>query len=152
MKSQRRQPAKKPLELRLLKETPGFMLRLLQLKFFEAFYPHFAELGMSPATYAVLVMLRDNGGVGASDVAAVLRVQLPNLIKLLNELEAGGLLKRVKSKNDGRAIELVLTAKGEKLADQALKMTKPYNQAMLSKLDEAEQRRFMDALNRLVSL
>lgn len=128
------------------------MLRLLQLEFFEAFYPHFAELGLSPATYAILVMLRDNPGVGASDVAAVLRLQLPNLIKLLNELEAGGLLKRMKSRNDGRAIELVLTAKGEKLADQALKSAKPYNQAMLSKLDEAEQRRFIDALNRLVSL
>jgi MarR family transcriptional regulator, organic hydroperoxide resistance regulator len=152
VKSPRRQPARKPLNLRLLKETPGFMLRLAQLQFFEAFYGHFAEVGLTPATYAILFMVRDNPGVGASDVASVLRLKLPNLIKLLNELETAGFIKRIRSKNDGRAVELVLTAKGEKVSEQALKMTKPYHQAMLASLDEAEQRRFIDALNKLVPL
>ena len=128
------------------------MLRLLQLQFFEAFYAHFAEIGVTPATYAILVMVRDNPGVGASDIATALRLQLPNLIKLLNELETSGLLKRVRSKTDGRAVELVLTAKGEKLAEQALKMTKPYHQVMLSRLDEVEQRRFIETLNKLMPL
>jgi DNA-binding MarR family transcriptional regulator len=152
VKSPRRQPAKKPLNLRLLKETPGFMLRLLQLHFFETFYAHFAEVGLTPATYAILVMVRDNPGVGASDIAGVLRVQLPNLIKLLNELETAGLIKRMRSKADGRAVELVLTAKGEKVSDQALKMTKPYHQTMLSGLDEGEQRRFIETLSKLMPL
>jgi DNA-binding MarR family transcriptional regulator len=153
VKSPRRQPAKKPpLNLRLLKETPGFMLRVAQLHFFEAFYVHFAEVGLTPATYAILFMVRDNPGVGASEVASVLRVQLPNLIKLLNELETAGLLKRVRSRTDGRAVELVLTTKGEKVSEQALKITRPYHQAMLAKLDEGEQRRLMDALNKLVPL
>jgi MarR family transcriptional regulator, organic hydroperoxide resistance regulator len=152
VKSPRRQAEKKPLNLRVLKETPGFMLRLLQLQFFEAFYTHFAEIGVTPATYAILVMVRDNPGVGASDIATALRLQLPNLIKLLNELETSGLLKRVRSKTDGRAVELVLTAKGEKLAEQALKMTKPYHQMMLSSLDEVEQRRFIETLNKLMPL
>ena len=152
MRTPRRKPAKKTLDLQTLKRTPGFVLRLLQLSIFEAFYRHFAELGLTPATYAILVMLRDNPGVGASDIASVLRLQLPNLIKLLNELEAAGLVKRTRSPNDGRAIELGLMSKGEKLIDQALKMTNAFNELTLAKLDATERRRFLDALNKLVPL
>ena len=75
------------LNLRELQKTPGFMVRLVQLKFFEGFYEHFAEFGLTPATYAILMLIRDNPGVPPSALASLLRLKLPNLIKILNELE-----------------------------------------------------------------
>src|SRR4051812_25365135 len=98
------------LDLRALKEkTPGFMIRLVQLKFFEGFYEHFAEFGLTPASYAILTLIRDNPGVAPSAVASLLQLKLPNLIKILNQLESTAIIKRNRSKADRRAVELILT-------------------------------------------
>ncbi|MBR0842334.1 MarR family transcriptional regulator [Bradyrhizobium liaoningense] len=138
------------LDLRALQRTPGFMLRLAQLKFFEGFYEEFAALGLTPATYAIFVVIRDNPGVPPSSLAGVLRLRLPNLIKILNELESSGFIKRNRSKSDRRAIELVLTPKGAKLIQEGARLTEPYNEKMLAPLDEAEQRSLLELLNRML--
>lgn len=143
---------RRSLNLTAVSETPGFMIRLLQLQFFEAFYGRFAELGISPADYAALQVLRDNPGIGSSELAAVLRLQLPNLIKILNDFERKGLMRRSRSREDGRAVELMLTAAGEKLMAKAVALTRAYHQDMLAPLTKAEQRQFLQLLNRLVEI
>lgn len=143
---------KKSLDLRALRATPGFMLRLAQLKFFEGFYEHFAALGVTPATYAILTLIRDNPGIPPSSLASLLRLKLPNLIKILNELETSGSIKRSRSKSDRRAVELVLTAKGTKLINDAARTTEPYNRLMLAPLNETERSTLLALLNRVVQL
>jgi DNA-binding MarR family transcriptional regulator len=145
-------PPEQSLILRALQRTPGFMLRLAQLKFFEGFYEEFAALGVTPATYAIFVVIRDNPGVPPSSLASLLRLRLPNLIKILNELESQGLLKRNRSKADRRAVELMLTPKGSKLIYEAARLTAPYNEKMLAPLSEAEQRALLELLNRFLPL
>ncbi|SDG49506.1 DNA-binding transcriptional regulator, MarR family [Bradyrhizobium sp. Rc2d] len=140
------------LDLRALQRTPGFMLRLAQLKFFEGFYEEFAALGLTPATYAIFAVIRDNPGVPPSSLASVLRLRLPNLIKILNELESSGFIKRNRSKSDRRAVELMLTPKGAKLIAEGARLTQPYNERMLAPLSEAEQRTLLDLLNRILPL
>ncbi|MCK1492710.1 MarR family transcriptional regulator [Bradyrhizobium sp. 180] len=140
------------LDLRALQRTPGFMLRLAQLKFFEGFYEEFAALGLTPATYAIFVVIRDNPGVPPSSLASLLRLRLPNLIKILNELESSGFIKRNRSKSDRRAVELMLTPKGAKLIQEGARLTQPYNERMLAPLSDAEQRTLLDLLNRILPL
>lgn len=140
------------LDLRALQRTPGFMLRLAQLKFFEGFYQEFAALGLTPATYAIFVVIRDNPGVPPSSLASLLRLRLPNLIKILNELESSGFIKRNRSKSDRRAVELMLTPKGAKLIQEGARLTQPYNERMLAPLSDAEQRTLLDLLNRILPL
>ena len=144
------EPSEKSLDLGALQRTPGFMLRLAQLKFFEGFYEEFAALGLTPATYAIFVVIRDNPGVPPSSLASLLRLRLPNLIKILNELESSGFIKRNRSKADRRAVELVLTPKGAKLIAEGARLTEPYNQKMLAPLSEAEQRSLLELLNRIL--
>jgi DNA-binding MarR family transcriptional regulator len=144
------QALEKSLDLRALQRTPGFMLRLAQLKFFEGFYEEFAALGLTPATYAIFVVIRDNPGVPPSSLASLLRLRLPNLIKILNELESSGFIKRNRSKADRRAVELMLTPKGAKLIAEGARLTEPYNQKMLAPLSEAEQRSLLELLNRIL--
>lgn len=138
------------LDLRALQRTPGFMLRLAQLKFFEGFYEEFAALGLTPATYAIFVVIRDNPGVPPSSLASLLQLRLPNLIKILNELESSGFIKRNRSKSDRRAVELVLTPKGAKLIQDGARLTDPYNRKMLAPLSESEQRMLLELLNRML--
>lgn len=140
------------LDLRALQRTPGFMLRLAQLKFFEGFYEEFAALGLTPATYAIFAVIRDNPGVPPSSLAGALRLRLPNLIKILNELESSGFVKRNRSKADRRAVELMLTPKGAKLIQEGTRLTGPYNEKMLAPLSEAEQHSLLELLNRILPL
>ncbi|WP_439394319.1 MarR family winged helix-turn-helix transcriptional regulator [Bradyrhizobium sp. PMVTL-01] len=142
----------KALDLNALQRTPGFMLRLAQLKFFEGFYEEFAALGLTPATYAIFAVIRDNPGVPPSSLASLLRLRLPNLIKILNELESSGFIKRNRSRSDRRAVELILTPKGAKLIAEGARLTEPYNRKMLAPLSEAEQRTLLDLLNRMLPL
>jgi DNA-binding MarR family transcriptional regulator len=144
--------SKKPLNLRALKNTPGFMIRLVQLKFFDGFYEQFAEMGVTPASYAILALIRDNPGVPPSSVASLLRLRLPNLIKMLNELESSGIIKRNRSKADRRAVELVLTSKGTRLIQEAAKVSEPYERRMLAPLSEAEQSALIGMLNKILPL
>ena len=143
------QDADKELDLTALQQTPGFMIRILQLQNFEAFYPYFESLKLSPLEYAILVAVRDNKTVTQSELAGVLKMQLPNLVKILSRLEETGILKRKRSARDRRAVELSLSAAGERRADEASRLGERFNAQMLSVLSKPEQAAFLQMLVRL---
>jgi DNA-binding MarR family transcriptional regulator len=142
--------ASRELDLTALQQTPGFMIRILQLQNFEAFYPYFEALKLSPLEYAILVTVRDNETVTQSELAAVLRMQLPNLVKILSRMEDTGVLKRKRSTRDKRAVELSLSAAGERRADEASRLGERFNAQTLSVLSKPEQTAFLQMLVRLV--
>jgi DNA-binding MarR family transcriptional regulator len=138
------------LDLAALQQTPGFLIRILQLQNFEAFYPYFESLKLSPLEYAILVAVRDNKAVTQSELAAVLKMQLPNLVKILSRMEETGILKRKRSARDRRAVELSLSAAGERRADEASRLGERFNSQTLSALSKPEQTAFLQMLVRLV--
>ena len=142
--------ADRKLDLAALQRTPGFMIRILQLQNFEAFYPYFESLKLSPLEYAILVAVRDNKTVTQSELAAVLKMQLPNLVKILSRMEETGVLKRKRSARDRRAVELSLSAAGERRADDASRLGESFNAQTLSALSKSEQAAFLQMLVRLV--
>ena len=142
--------ASRELDLTALRQTPGFMIRILQLQNFEAFYPYFDALKLSPLEYAILVTVRDNKAVTQSELAAVLKMQLPNLVKILSRMEETGVLKRKRSTRDKRAVELSLSAAGERRADEASRLGERFNAHTLSALSKPEQTAFLQMLVRLV--
>jgi DNA-binding MarR family transcriptional regulator len=142
--------ASRELDLTALQQTPGFMIRILQLQNFEAFYPYFVALKLSPLEYAILVTVRDNRAVTQSELAAVLKMQLPNLVKILSRMEETGVLKRKRSTRDKRAVELSLSAAGERRADEASRLGQSFNAQTLSALSKPEQAAFLQMLVRLV--
>jgi len=73
-------------------------------------------LAQSPVEYAILVTVRDNKTVTQSELAAVLKMHLPNLVKILSKMEDAGILKRKRSARDKRAVELSLGAAGHSSA------------------------------------
>jgi DNA-binding MarR family transcriptional regulator len=138
------------LDLTALQQTPGFMIRILQIQIFEDFFEYFSPVGLSPAEHSSLITIRDNPSVTQSELASALRIQLPNLVKILLKLEANGLIKRKRSSRDKRAVELTLSSSGEKAAAQASKMADAFNRMTLSPLSESEQKQFLGMLGRLV--
>ena len=126
------------------------MIRILQLLNFEAFYRHFEPLGLSPVEYAILITVRDNKSVTQSELAAVLKMHLPNLVKILAGMEEAGIMKRKRSVRDKRAVELSLSAAGLRRANEASRLGEAFNAKTLAPLSKPEQAAFVQMLARLV--
>jgi DNA-binding MarR family transcriptional regulator len=141
---------KQPLDLTALRQTSGFMIRLLQIQIFEEFFEYFSAAGFTPAEHSALILIRDNPSVTQSEVADALRILLPNLVKVLSKLETKAYIKRKRSSRDKRAVELKLTARGKQVAARASDMGDDFNRLVLSPLTERERNQFLSMLNRLV--
>jgi DNA-binding MarR family transcriptional regulator len=139
-----------PLDLTALQQTPGFMVRILQIQIFDEFFEYFSSVGVTPAEHSSLITIRDNPSITQSELANALRIQLPNLVKILLKIETNGLITRKRSKKDKRAVELNLTSSGEKAAAQASKMGEAFNQHILSPFSKSEQKQFLRMLSMLV--
>ncbi|MBR1228064.1 MULTISPECIES: MarR family winged helix-turn-helix transcriptional regulator [unclassified Bradyrhizobium] len=141
---------RKSLDLSALQQTPGFMIRILQLLNFEAFFRHFQALEVSPVEYSILMTVRDNEAVTQSELAAVLKMQLPNLVKILSAMEEAGIVRRKRSSRDKRAVELSLSAAGQRRADEASRAGETFNEHTLAPLSKPERAAFLQMLTRLV--
>lgn len=97
-----------------------------------------------------MVTLRDNEDVTQSELAGVLKMQLPNLVKILLRMEEAGTIRRKRSARDKRAVELSLSAAGRKRADDASRLGSSFNAQTLAPLDKQERATFLDMLARLV--
>lgn len=138
------------LDLNELRQSPGFMIRILQLEIFERFYAFFESKKLSPVGYAILLIVRDNDNVTQSELAAALKMQLPNVVKILSNMESEGTLRRKRSSRDKRAVELSLTAAGLRRANEANRLGQIFNSQTLAAFNRQEQAIFLQMLGRLL--
>ncbi len=80
-----------------------------------AYRPVLADHALTYPQYLVLVALWQADDVQIKDLAATLRLDHATLTPLLRRLEDRGLLNRVRSTEDGRAVRVALTAAGDRL-------------------------------------
>lgn len=103
------------LDLTRLSGSAGFLVRLAQLRIYEAFHAGMARHGLTPTRYSVLALLHDNPGLRPSQIAEALRVKPSNMAPLLAQFEAEGLLERSAHPAERRAVLIRLTASGRAL-------------------------------------
>ncbi|WBV42921.1 MarR family winged helix-turn-helix transcriptional regulator [Pseudoroseomonas cervicalis] len=80
-----------------------------------------APLGLSHATALALLLLRDHAGEGCRQgrLAAVLGIEQPSLVPLLDHLAGAGLVERRPDPADRRARTLHVTREGGRIAEAA---------------------------------
>jgi DNA-binding MarR family transcriptional regulator len=82
---------------------------------------HFARYGLSKARFMVLMMVYVfREGLSPSDIAEKMGVTRGNMTKLIDGVEAAGLIKRENDSEDRRIVKICLSAKGEALFDRIL--------------------------------
>lgn len=80
-----------------------------------AYRPVLSDHGLTYPQYLVLVALWNAEDVLIKDLATTLHLDHATLTPLLRRLEDRGLLSRVRSRDDGRAVRVALTAVGDEL-------------------------------------
>lgn len=113
-----------------LSDSLGFLLRVASGVATDQFARRLEELGLRQTLYTLLVIIEENPGLKQQEIGAILSIQQPNLVALLNELADAGLVSRGVNAGDRRSHALTLTQDGaaalaharasHKLAEQRL--------------------------------
>lgn len=108
---------------------------------------HAGGYGLSDAKLEVLEVLccRDERRACLHALGDELGVTRPNVTKLVDGLERGGLVERLPHPSDGRMVHAHLTPQGEEIADEALPGRRDLMRRMWDALDD-------DQLQQLVGL
>jgi DNA-binding MarR family transcriptional regulator len=134
----RKEPAEEgetaALQLGELSELLGYAMKRAQLKVFEDFLRCVAPLQLTPAQFSVLLLLDNNPGRNQTEIASTLGILRPNFVSMLDGLESRGLCERVRSVNDRRSHNLLLTDKGRAVLARAKKLVASKHEARLNEL------------------
>ncbi|MBO0793149.1 MAG: MarR family transcriptional regulator [Ktedonobacteraceae bacterium] len=86
----------------------------------DAYRPLLEALGLTYPQYLVMIVLWENEICSVKDLGQLLHLDSGTLSPLLKRLEAVGLIKRQRSTQDERIVNISLTEQGHELRNQAL--------------------------------
>jgi DNA-binding MarR family transcriptional regulator len=133
-RSSRKESEHAGLDLGGLAEMLGYPLKRAQLKIFDDFLRCMAPLQLTPAQFSVLLLLERNPGRNQTEIATTLGILRPNFVAMLDGLESRELCARVRSLDDRRSHNLVLTDKGRAVLTRAKKLVAAKHEARLNEL------------------
>jgi DNA-binding MarR family transcriptional regulator len=105
-----------------------------------------APLNLRPRHLVALTLLRDHGDGTQQAMAEALRIDRTNLVGLLNELEADGLITRTRAAEDRRRHIVQLTDAGSARLREAECALAVVENEVLSALDDAQREQLYELL------
>ena len=106
-----------------------------------------AETGLTPSQLSALATVEHRGAITLGGLAEHERVAPPSVTKMVNKLEAQGLLRRQASPADGRVQLVSLTPEGSALLAESRQRKNEWLADRLSRLSAEERARLADALD-----
>lgn len=85
-------------------------------------------------SYTALVLIMDNPGLSQSQLAAVMDIERPNLVVIVDELERRDLITRDRLETDRRTYALNVTLAGRQLCEKAMKAAERHEERLLKRL------------------
>lgn len=104
-------------------------------------------LGLRLRHYRLLRLLRYEGPLAQSEIGRYLGIDRTTTVSVIDFLEARGLARRMRSREDRRVYVVELTAKGRALAEKATKLVTKTEERMFAPLENKERQ----ALRRLAT-
>lgn len=135
-----------------LADSLGFHLRLAQIAAFEEFFAAFAEDGLQPGSFSVLITIGENPGIRQGVLANALRIKRSHMAKIVQGFGEAGLIERRVPPDDRRAVELTLTQAGHRLVETKMPKFLQHERASASRLTEDERRTLFALLRKLHGL
>lgn len=139
------------LDLSPLTSFVGYMLRRAQLVVFEDFIGSMAAVGLRPASFSALCVIKANPGSTQTAVSEALGLQRTNLVAIIDALEERGLARREPAPNDRRSHALFLTDAGEKLLADAMEVQAEHEARVLTRLRPREREQLLHLLQRMLA-
>jgi MarR family transcriptional regulator, transcriptional regulator for hemolysin len=127
----------------------GFLLREASRRYVQRFEVRASELSLNLAQCKALVRLEKNEGVSQARLAELAEVDAMTMVRILDRMEADGLLERRPDPQDRRARCLYLTAKAKPLLAQIWRLSDTTREEVFAGIGKNERDVFMSVLERL---
>ncbi|WP_454715612.1 MarR family winged helix-turn-helix transcriptional regulator [Caulobacter segnis] len=135
-----------------LETSVGFLLRLAQLAVFKDLLAALKPFDLRVTDLSVLLIVEATPGIQQRTIGEALRIQRPNLVTIIDQLEARNLMRRGPVPGDRRAYALSLTPEGEALLRKAKVAHAKHGRKLLDALGDFEAEHMLVALRRIAAL
>jgi len=146
---QERKHGRRALDIGVLNDHLGYLIRRLQVWVFQDFIRTLAPIDISPAEYSVLVVIAANPGLSQSDLADRLGIERARLVRLLDRLERRGLTQRLPSRTDRRSHALRLTREGQRILKLAKMLAGQHEAHLAERLGSERRKSLINVLSHL---
>jgi MarR family transcriptional regulator for hemolysin len=127
----------------------GFLLKEVSRRYVNRFEVRAAEIPLNLAQAKTLVRLEKNEGVSQARLAELAEVDPMTMVRILDRMEAEGLLERRPDPADRRARCLYLTAKAKPILGEIWRLSDEIRAEIFAGVSQAEHEQFMSVLQRL---
>lgn len=140
---------KLPAALSRLYARPGFLLRRAHQISAAVFEDECRNLGLTPAQFGVLTVLKTHPGLGQSSLARALGFDKVTVLRVLRGLEARGFVDRGPAPDNKRNMCVSLTRAGEEILSKAQRPAERAYKRLLGPLDKDQQAQLIELLQLL---
>jgi MarR family transcriptional regulator for hemolysin len=127
----------------------GFLLKEVSRRYVSRFEEHARAISLNLPQCKVLVRLDKNEGVSQARLAELVEVDAMTMVRILDRMEADGLLERRPDPADRRARCLFLTAKAKPLLDEVWRLSEVTRAEVFDGIGKQQRAEFMEALERM---
>lgn len=124
------------------KNTLPFMMFRLTANLVGEANGDYSRFGLNVQGVRLLIVARQNPNIRVGELAEVTCVEGSTLSHMLRRMERDGLLERRRSKEDNRSVFIVLTARGNRVAEAVHEISMAHQQMLLNGLTVTEIKQF----------
>jgi DNA-binding MarR family transcriptional regulator len=135
----------------LYRRVPAYLIRRLQMISTAILVEEFEGEDMPASEWAVLTMVDNHPEIDQSRLAEVVAIDKTNTGRLVDQLEAKGLVERRPHESDRRVWMLRCTPLGQKIRKQLRPRALATQERLLSCLKPADRERFIDLMSHVVT-
>ena len=105
---------------------------------------------VTPPQWGVIALLHECDGMTVGTISQKRGIDPPTVTGILKRLEQNGLVERRNDREDRRVVKVYLTSEGENITRVLNPAVETFNLHMLQGLSEAEQKTFLENLQRII--
>lgn len=129
----------------------GFLLNELSRRYVHRFEQRANQMSMTLPLCKVLAYLERNEGVSQSKLAELTQLEPMAMVRILDRMEADGLVERQPDPADRRARSLYLTSKAKPMLDEIWRIGDLTRAETFAGVPKAEREVFLDVLFRVTA-
>jgi DNA-binding MarR family transcriptional regulator len=127
----------------------GYQLRRASAFALNDFAIEFSDASLRPVTYGMLALIDENPGIRAAELCRILGMKSANMVPLLTELEACGLVERDEHAEDKRVQVLHLTKAARQAMPAWRQRVRRHEDRFLQRLSRKERATLLRLLRRI---
>ncbi len=127
-----------PRDLPPLEARPTFLIHRVNAKLAQACNPVFKEHDLDLYSSRILVALSQHGKLNVGALVELMALPQSTISHQLKRLERAGCIRRTRSEEDNRSVDVTLTTKGEGIAATCNQLSREIYRAALATFSEAE--------------